>query len=279
MEKGINVLSLFDGISCGKVALDNLGIKINKYYSSEIDPYAIRISQNNHKDIIMLGDVTQVSGKDLENIDLLIGGSPCQGFSFAGKGLNFEDERSKLFFEFVRLLKETKPKYFLLENVKMKKEHQDIISEYLGVKPTNINSKLVSAQSRERLFWTNIPLNMIKPKNILLKYLVEGEVEDKYYISETKEEFIKRHNIKLQFPRDKAFTIPAQFWKQGKQECRNLIKDDKGWRRFTPLEMERIFGLKDNYTQGESDTRRYFVMGNSWSIKVIEHIFEGLPYK
>ena len=148
----INVLSLFDGMSCGQIALDKLGIKIKNYFASEIDKYAIKVTQSNYPNTIQLGDIKKIKGNDLPKIDLLIGGSPCQGFSFAGKGLNFNDSRSNLFFEFVRLLKECKPKYFLLENVKMKKEYQLIISKYLGVKPIEINSSLLSAQNRKRLY-------------------------------------------------------------------------------------------------------------------------------
>jgi len=132
-QNGINVLSLFDGMSCGHIALDRSGIKVDKYFASEIDKYAMKVTQSNYPDTIQIGDVTKINGDDLPKIDLLIGGSPCQGFSFAGKQLNFNDPRSKLFFEFVRLLKETKPKHFLLENVKMKKEYQDIITETLFI--------------------------------------------------------------------------------------------------------------------------------------------------
>ncbi len=179
----MNVLSLFDGISCGRVALERAGIKVDKYYASEIDKYAIQIAQKNYPDTIQVGDITKLRGEDFKDIDMIIGGSPCQGFSFAGKQLNFEDPRSKLFFEFVRLVKEIKPKYFLLENVKMKKEYQDVISEQLGVQPILINSALVSAQNRKRLYWTNIP-NIKQPedKGILLKDILEKEVDEKYYI-------------------------------------------------------------------------------------------------
>lgn len=153
----MNVLSLFDGMSCGRVALERCGFTINKYYAAEIDKYAITVAANNFLDTIHLGDVTQIKGADLEPIDIVIGGSPCQGFSFAGKQLNFNDPRSMLFFEFVRLVKECKPKFFFLENVVMKKEYQDVISKYLGVEPVMLNSSRVSAQSRKRLYWTNIP--------------------------------------------------------------------------------------------------------------------------
>ena len=149
-----------------------------KYYSSEIDKYAIKITQSNHPETIQMGDIKLVSGKWLSKIDLLIGGSPCQGFSFSGKQLNFKDERSALFFEFVRILKKCKPKYFLLENVKMKKEYQDIISKYLGVEPIEINSSLVSAQNRKRLYWTNIPgIKQPGNKGILLKDIVHENTD------------------------------------------------------------------------------------------------------
>ncbi len=136
----MNVLSLFDGMSCGQIALDKLGIKVDNYFASEIDLHAMKVTKHNYPETILEGDVTKVKGNKLPKIDLLFGGSPCQGFSFAGKKLNFEDPRSKLFFEFVRLIKECEPKYFLLENVKMKKEHEKVITEHLGVEPILINS-------------------------------------------------------------------------------------------------------------------------------------------
>ena len=170
----MKILSLFDGMSCGQLAIDRIGIKNYTYYASEIDKYAIKIAKKNFPNTIHLGDVTSISPGNLPKIDLLIGGSPCQGFSFAGKQLAFDDPRSQLFFEFVRLLKELKPKYFLLENVRMKKEYLDIITEYLGVKPFLINSSLFSAQNRQRYYWTNIPFNKnIIDKGIVLKDILE----------------------------------------------------------------------------------------------------------
>lgn len=153
----MNVLSLFDGMSCGQIALNRVGIEYENYYASEIDKVAIKVTQHNYPNTIQVGDVTKLFTTNLPKIDLLIGGSPCQGFSFAGKQLNFEDPRSKLFFEFVRLKNELQPKYFLLENVRMKKSSEDVITEYLGVQPILINSHLVSSQHRRRLYWTNIP--------------------------------------------------------------------------------------------------------------------------
>ena len=177
-KEKINVLSLFDGISCGQIALERAGVEVENYFASEIDKHAIKVTQANYPNTKQLGDVRNVTAEKLPKIDLLIGGSPCQGFSFAGKQLNFDDPRSKLFFEFVRLKNELQPKYFLLENVKMKKEYQDIISSYLGVEPIMINSNLVSAQNRVRYYWTNIPVKGLpKDRCILLKDITEDGLQ------------------------------------------------------------------------------------------------------
>jgi len=195
--EGITVLSLFDGMSCGQLALQKLGVKVKQYYAAEIDKHAIQVTQHNFPNTIQLGDVTKVFAKDLPKIDLLIGGSPCQGFSFAGKQLAFDDPRSKLFFEFVRLKNECNPTYFMLENVKMKKEFELIISKYMGVAPIEINSALLSAQNRVRLYWTNIanePYGLFgdmvctipqpKDKGVLLRDILESNVADKYYLTD-----------------------------------------------------------------------------------------------
>jgi len=193
----MNVLSLFDGMSCGQIALNKLGIKYDNYFACEIDKYAMQVTQHNFPDTIQLGDVQFVTKETFgtHRIDLLIGGSPCQGFSFAGKQLNFEDPRSALFFEFVRLVRELKPKYFLLENVKMKKESQDIITEYMGVEPIEINSALVSAQTRKRLYWTNIP-NVGQPedKGIVLKDIIERGVSCDVELNENQQKKIEKIN-------------------------------------------------------------------------------------
>ena len=183
----MNILSLFDGMSCGRLALDRLGIKVDKYYASEIDKYAIQVSSANYPDIIQIGDVCDVKGEDYPDIDLVLAGSPCQGFSFAGNQLAFDDPRSALFFEFDRILKEVKPKYFLLENEKMKKEFLDVISEQVGVEPILINSALVSAQNRLRYYWTNIPgVEQPEDRGIVLRDILETEPDEKYDISEAK---------------------------------------------------------------------------------------------
>lgn len=180
----MNVLSLFDGVSCGQVALERAGIKVDKYYASEVDKYAIKIAKKNYPNTICLGDVTKWRTWDIDwsSIDLLIGGSPCQGFSFAGKQLNFDDPRSKLFFEYVDILnhiKNVNPNVlFLLENVKMKQQYQDVITSYLCVEPIQINSSLLSAQNRKRIYWTNIPdVTQPKDKGILLKDIVHENTD------------------------------------------------------------------------------------------------------
>ena len=179
IDQPINVVSLFDGMACGRIALDRLGIPVGQYLASEIDKYAMKVARDNWLDIEHIGDVSKVNADDLPHTDLLIGGSPCQGFSFAGKQLNFDDPRSALFFEFVRLKKELEPTYFLLENVKMKKEYQDIISKYMGCEPIMINSALVSAQNRKRLYWTNIPgVTQPEDKGILLRDIVHEHVDE-----------------------------------------------------------------------------------------------------
>ena len=193
----MNVLSLFDGMSCGQIALNRVGIEYDNYFASEIDKHAIKVTQTNYPKTIQLGDVTQIKANDLPKIDLLIGGSPCQGFSFAGKQLNFDDPRSKLFFEFVRLKNECNPTYFLLENVKMKKEYEDIITEYLGVKPIAINSELFSAQDRKRIYWTNINFKSLPKENKLtVEDILEDEVDSKYYIEPKRSVVICENEVK-----------------------------------------------------------------------------------
>lgn len=186
----MNVLSLFDGISAGRVALERAGITVKNYYASEVDSYAIKVSSKNYPDIIQLGDVTNWRNWNIDwsTIDLIIGGSPCQGFSFAGKQLNFEDPRSKLFFEFVDIrnnIRTHNPNVkFLLENVRMKQEYQDVISKYTGVSPIMINSSLLSAQNRVRLYWTNITnVNQPNDKGIILRDIILDDVDEKYYLT------------------------------------------------------------------------------------------------
>ena len=312
--KKLNVLSLFDGMSCGQISLDKLGIPVKNYFASEIDKYAIKVTQANFPETVQLGDVTTVDPDSLPKIDLLIGGSPCQGFSFAGKNLNFDDPRSQLFFEYARLLKALKPRYFLLENVRMKKESMDVITEALGVEPVAINSNLVSAQNRYRLYWTNIPMDGLpQDKGIMLKDILEPveKIEDVYYYSDKSIAYMQRGNDKWQQAgarradrytqtpdTEKAFTITANFHKgvpynyfadiRDKSKCVRPggrgSYDRHEWdsvdthhiRKLTVTECERLQTVPDGYTCGVSNTQRYKMLGNGWTVDVIKHIFEGL---
>ncbi len=208
----MNVLSLFDGMSCGQIALDRAGTHVDNYFASEIDKYAIAVTQHNYPNTKQLGDIANLTGDTLPEIDLLIGGSPCQGFSFAGKQLNFNDPRSILFFEYVRLLEECSPRYFLLENVKMKKQYKNIISNCLGVEPIELNSSLVSAQNRKRLYWTNIPISGTpEDKKIFLKDILEDGFVDKdksycidanYFKGGNLKSYFEKHRRQLVFSKD-----------------------------------------------------------------------------
>lgn len=192
-------------MSCGQIALERAGIKVDNYFASEIDKHAIQVTQKNYPNTIQLGDVTKWREWDLPKIDLIIGGSPCQGFSFAGKGLNFDDPRSKLFFEYVDIRNHFKPKYFLLENVKMKKESMNVINEYMGVKPVEINSSLVSAQNRVRLYWTNIPgIEQPIDKGVYWGDVREHGVNaEKYYYTEKAMQWLGRVSQK----KNKVLTV------------------------------------------------------------------------
>ena len=383
----MNVLSLFDGISGGQQALDRLGVKVGLYCASEVDKYAIQITQNNYPDTVQLGDVCGVGAYGMPKIDLLLAGSPCQGFSFAGKQLAFDDPRSKLFFEFVRTLKELRevnPEIkFLLENVKMKKEYQDVITGLLGVEPIEINSALVSAQNRRRLYWTNIvgvqqPVDRgIYLKDIVLPDVIPVELDGlrgkngcfgegyarvfteksttlrtpsgggnipsfvragmldevkaltftearseeskqirKEIMKSTGKDFSPRRG-KVVVPRpdhksncltasmtiehlvltDKALAYMDRKVKDGRSHWDfkhhsdirdpksaaivanffkgvpyNVFKDWDCVRKFHPIECERLQTVKDNYTEGVSNTQRYKALGNGWTIDVIAHI-------
>jgi|TARA_R100000149_G_C5874713_1_gene138469 DNA-cytosine methyltransferase len=372
----MRVLSLFDGMGCFRIALDRAGIPVTKYYASEIDPYPIKVAKANYPEIVHLGDVQEIeihngllrvkvdnygmpkNWENHEKIDLLVGGSPCQGFSFAGKQLNFDDPRSKLFWEYVRLLKELKPTYFLLENVKMKQQYQDIISDALGVKPIEINSSLVSPQCRKRLYWTNIP-DVTKPddKGLVLRDIIEDGFVDRdkahcldanYWKGGNLKSYFQKHRRQLVFSDDglchvgdadlnghdilkRVYHIdgksPTLTTMQGgnrepkilcgawrgryvidgvrqdhKQETKGLTKqrlevrlDEKTnalttvqkdnvavsldalrWRKLTPLECERLQTVPDNYTNHVSNTQRYKMLGNGFTVDVIAHIIKNL---
>ena len=434
----MKVLSLFDGMSCGRIALDQLGISVEKYYASEIDKYAIQVSQANYPEIEQIGDICNLNPKDYQDVDLMLAGSPCQGFSFAGKQLAFDDPRSALFFEFIRLLKAIKPKYFLLENVKMKKEFLDVITQQVSecyeaddvapefkdmlgnvtIKPHFINSSLLSAQSRQRYYWTNIPgIKQPEDRGIVLRDILETETDEqpvkdternqRHYRDEDEKSLcmtatmykgagnngmtlvpnkpkqvgvavdINGHDIlkRVYSPDGKSPTVTTcqggntepkvvtggafrgrAYDKDGKRmdkdgvsvankttQMLELRKDDKSnaittvgkdsvvvskkvnlkkyndeiainprnfggkgyvgtdkksvaltqpsgnnatlvrveqeqlaWRKLTPLECERLQTVPDNYTNHVSNTRRYAMLGNGWTIEVIKHILQNM---
>lgn len=335
LQEGINVLSLFDGMSCGQIALERAGIKVNNYYACEIDKHAIAVTMANYPNTIQLGDVTKVFGMMLPKIDLLIGGSPCQGFSFIGKMLNFDDDRSRLFFEYDRIRKELTEDNpdlkFLLENVRMKEESKNIITQHLGVEPVFICSSNFSAAKRKRFYWTNIcELQEYKEtkSGVLLKDILEVEgihvvkqhgeysyrgdkanctdknyfkgsdnhgqrsqlVDPKRYLTQAEEERARRKhtggvwrtgtkNGNVNFP-----TSPDGKAKSILKTCiigdrsLNHIADSKGIRILTPLECERLQTVPEGYTSSASNSQRYQMLGNGWTVDVIVHIFNYLHY-
>ena len=379
----IAVLSLFDGMSCWRLALERAWIPVASYYASEIDKYAMQVSKKNYPSIIHIGDVSKceyryMSGSKKHqwyyllgepnsdplctnmrrtDIDLLIGGSPCQWFSNAGKGLNFEDSRSKLFFEFVRILNEAKPRYFLLENVKMKKEWQNTISEHLfGIQPVEIDSALLSAQRRKRLYrvgkrnedwsYSQVEISQPEDKGILIKDILEDVVDESYTLSEKVLERLKSYWYEslirvsnedsksyslttsqwghreakvaiYQRPRwnnpgwlkkwEKSPTLSTSLWQENNfivgNQYNQRIFTDKSWclwtgmgrtnkqgmwvykdsitpenfiRKLTPIECERLQTLPDDYTAGVSNSQRYKMLGNGWTVDVIAHIFREI---
>jgi len=270
----MKVLSLFDGMSCGQIALERSGLKVDDYFASEIDRYAMQVTMKNYPNTKQIGSVTEVSSRDLPKIDLQIGGSPCQGFSLAGNRLNFEDPRSKLFFEFVRLLKECKPKHFLLENVKMKKEWEKIITEALGVEPIEISSDKFVPQKRKRLYWTNIP-NIEQPKQ------KEYDVNDFF----EGDGFPSSCDVKREFKKKTVFnTLTATYYKGIRGSGRPAVSTKEGFldddrdahRMLTPNECEALQTVPKNYTNACSNTQRYKMLGNGWTVDVIAHILKTL---
>ena len=387
----MNVFSCFDGASCGQLALTKLGIPITNYYASEIDKYAIQVTQANFPNTIQLGDITIVDTSQLPKIDLMMGGSPCQGFSFAGKQLNFEDPRSKLFFDFIRLRDKLKPKYVLLENVRMKKESEDIISDYMGCSPIRINSSLLSAQSRNRLYWFSelvddkyVPINVSQPqdKGIFIKDILEelpfgdipnylannwggeprgnkvksiddpkancltasmykgqiptyikkiipkenptvskdglirvgsadlnghdylkrvysrhgkaptltanggGNLEPKVGIARIVNRRLDENGTRKDYQLELPFTKVIELRQDDKSNCLTTLQKDNvvvkeevyAWRKLTPLECERLQTMPDNYTNHVSNSQRYKMIGNGWTVDVIAHILKGIQH-
>ena len=335
----MNVLSLFDGMSCGQQALERARIKVDNYFASEIDKYAIQVTMANYPNTKQLGSVVNVNGYSLPKIDILIGGSPCQSFSFAGKrkGMSTKDEQeiltlehylelksegfefegqSYLFWEYMRLLNEVKPKYFLLENVMMAEKWENILTNAIGVKPIMIDSCLFSAQNRQRLYWTNIGLQpqglfgnlesiIKKPKDkgILIEDILQQNVDKKYLLNdldvikienyneiENRIDYFKKklylYNINLKENKVLALDYRSdeglRYRENGKSPtltCKGsnmnggaMVSINKNIRRLTPVECERLQTVKDNYTNHVSDSQRYRMLGNGWTVDVIVHI-------
>lgn len=299
----MKILSLFDGISCARVALERAGIPVEVYYASEIDKYAMQISKKNYSDIVHIGSVVGLDFANTEEkFDLLVGGSPCQDLSIAKKGRKgLDGERSGLFWEYVRILREVKPKYFILENVNsMPKEAKQIITDTLGVEPIMINSSLVSAQNRKRLFWTNIPnVTLPEDKGILLKDILLPDTYTEYdksfaltksyngavlwnSIEKSQRTMVWNKPIKVgHFNKGgqgqrvysidgKSVTLSAKGGGWGAKTGLYQIKDYA--RKLEPIECERLTGLKDDYTQGISKNKRREVCGNAFNVDVVAHI-------
>lgn len=281
----MRVLSLFDGISCGRIALDRANIKIEKYDASEIDKHAIKVSNDNYKDIVQLGDVKKVSPKEKE-YDLVIGGSPCQGFSCIGTRKGLDDPRSALFFEYVRILKEVKPVYFLLENVVMQKKYIDIITNYLEVEPIKIDSSLVSAQSRKRLYWTNIPgVDLPSDKMIYVKDIITDKfkypcrVVGRWVDPVTKQRSDYGAN-KVRWRRvegrtdnkSNCITSTATDSLLCDQSIKYANQDDVNLRHYTQNELEQLQTLPVGYTSSVKKSNALNLIGNCWTVDVISHI-------
>ena len=272
----LRVLSLFDGISCGQLALRRVGVRDYEYFASEIDPDAIAITMHHFPNTIQLGDVRKVSPPPGRRIDLLMGGSPCQGVSSSGKKLGLDDPRTCLFFEFLRLLKSARPRYFLLENVLMPRSIQDDISNLLGCEPIEIDSAIFCAQRRVRLYWTNLPLPAKRPKpsDRVLADVIGRQVPASVvrslkpiYLYNIFENGGQNGNVYSPYgkcPPLLSGTIPRVDLGRGKH------------RKITPEECEKLQTVPIRYTQGLSSTRRSFHLGNGWTVDVIAHLLRPL---
>ena len=290
----MNILSLFDGMSCGMIAAERAGLKIDNYYASEIDKYATKVSHANYPNIIRLGDVEKWKEWDIDwsSIDLLIGGSPCQGFSFAGKQLAFNDPRSALFFEFVnirnhiskaRSMAELGEVKFLLENVKMKKQHLDVISGLLGVEPMFINSSLVSAQNRQRFYWFNWGASLPDDLSIHMNDILDGgyrSTRPKAYCLDAN--YGKGTNFRRYFYCGSRQLVlePGYMPSPMTKETANGVmrSDGSRWRKLSVAECERLQTVPAGYVDNVSipEVEKYKVLGNGWTVDVITHLLKEL---
>ena len=283
----MKVLSLFDGISCGMVALERAGVTVDRYVAYEIDKYAIQISKKNYPQIEHCGDVTTADFTQYKGFDLLIGGSPCQDLCSMGSHKGLAGEKSSLFFEFARALAEVKPKYFLLENnASMTKENEAIITRIMGVEPIMINSADFTPQNRKRLYWTNIPVLKYQPKNNLLSDIAQSIEEKQEFLITNKvakylsEEYAGRKiqrtvSASIKNLSEKSRCLSTRSCDIGSNSGLCLYQDGEYY-VATPIECERLQTLPDNYTFGISNPQRYKCIGNGWTVDVIAHIFTTL---
>lgn len=278
----MNVLSLFDGISVGQHALNKAGIVYYNYFASEIDPHAIKVTQSNFPNTIQLGDIRKIDLKSLPKIDLILAGSPCQGFSSLGNGEGFNHPKSILFFQFIDVLWSVRPTYFLLENVKMKKEWENIITGYLLTKPVMINSKKFTPQSRSRLYWTNIgcikqPTDRGVTNEDIIDLSDMGANSENWHKwwSKNGEYRLRKGFSRIINDHEKSICMTAR---QGNNWCGNLVRTgDEQYRFINRNEMERLQSLPDNYTALASLPQTRKLLGNSWTSDVIVHIFNHMP--
>jgi len=315
----MNVLSLFDGMSCGRLALGKAGIEVDNYYSSEIDKYAIKVADNNYPQDIQnrLGDVFTINHDKLKDISLIIGGSPCTFWSIArhkNKEVDNTGVGYKMFMEYSKALKRHNPKYFFYENnFGIHKDIQSEISKELGVDPITINSSLLSAQNRKRLYWTNIPFEIIEDKNIILSDILEDNTSPKLFLQKEYEIIKKQLSNRKSNLEFLGGIMSKDRWLKGADYSRNFSQGNRVYgvskksvcltanggglgaktglyymgknidnisckeiRRLSPLECERLQTLPDNYTSGVSNSQRYKMLGNGWTVDVVAHIFKGL---
>jgi DNA-cytosine methyltransferase len=289
----MNVLSLFDGISCAYNALIKAKIDIKTYYASEIDTNAIKVSKANNPTIIHLGNVKEINGTALPKIDLLIGGSPCTDLSISKQNREgLKGQHSSLFWEYVRLKKEVNPTYFILENVaSMPIEDKKTITETLGVEPILFNASLVSAQNRKRLFWTNIKFELPTDKGILLKDILQSNIDEKMFVNKeliTKEGQKKNASSmrlgntttkdnqanRVYDINGKSVSLKANGGGLGAKT--GLYMVNNRIRRLTTIECERLTGLPDNYTNHIAITNRYKCLGNAFHVDVVAHILSSI---
>lgn len=314
-KEGYNVVSLFDGASMGQESLKRIGINIKNYFASEIDKHAIKVTMDNHPETIQVGDIKELSfseGKlhnngetfNIGSVDLLMGGAPCQGFSFSGKQLNFEDPRSKLFFEFVRLLKDMKPKYWLVENVVMKQEYQDVISKHLGVEPVKLNSSLTSAQNRVRLYWANFDIEEPEDQNIKLEDILENtemvapsairgrRLNKATILGRRLDERGKRKDYDKKIPIIQCLEVRKN--NRNKSNCLTTVSKDTvlttmpigrhpdaygkklPYRNYSKIERCRLMNLPDHYCDSVSLNQTVKITGNGWEVGMLSNIFKKI---